>query len=330
VISREEMAASYEAALARHLARSDEETLSAAYEIGREALGADIGVLDVVAVHRGIVARIVRESAPNAIERAEAAADFLREALSPLEMAFRGYVQANVQLVHEREAVLAANEELEAFSYSVSHDLRAPLRAIDGFASMLEEDAADALPGVARSHLARIRANVDRMNRLIEDLLGLSRVGRAELVRRPVDLADLVVRANGRLRAPEPDRDVELTLVQPLVVSADPGLLAIAVDNLVGNAWKFTSKRERAHIEVGRDASGAFYVRDDGAGFDRAKAKKLFTAFQRFHASSEFPGTGIGLATVQRIVHRHGGRVWAESEPDRGATFHFTLGGGAG
>jgi PAS domain S-box-containing protein len=233
------------------------------------------------------------------------------------------------QRVSQRTAQLeATNKELEAFSYSVSHDLRAPLRAIDGFSQALIEDYQDRLDEPGRQHLARVRAGTQRMAGLIEDLLRLSRIARAEMRRGPVDLSALADAVVADLRRAEPQRRVEVAIQPGLSAEGDADLLRIVLVNLLSNAWKFTGRQPAARIELGAaDAGGerAFYVRDNGAGFDMAYAHKLFGAFQRLHATEEFPGTGIGLATVQRIVHRHGGRVWAEGALNRGATFHFTL-----
>jgi signal transduction histidine kinase len=239
---------------------------------------------------------------------------------------------ANVELwagldsrLAERAAQLeATNAELEAFSYAVSHDLRAPLRAIAGFSQMLLEDHAGAL-GVGRKHLDRIRAATRRMTRLIDDLLRFAQMASSELDRRGFDLAHVARDIVDELRTAEPARPVEVVIPAALSAHGDVRLVRVALENLLRNAWKFTSKREAARIEVGtRD--GAFFVRDNGAGFDAARADKLFTPFHRLHSASDFEGTGVGLATAQRIVHRHGGRIWAHSAPDRGATFYFTLG----
>jgi PAS domain S-box-containing protein len=227
-----------------------------------------------------------------------------------------------------RDAAEAANRELEAFSYSVSHDLRAPLRSIDGFSQALVEDCADRLGDEGRDHLGRIRAAAQRMAELIDDLLQLSRIGRGELVRRPVDLSALARRAADGLRQIEPEREVALTVADGVTAAGDPRLLQVLLDNLVGNAWKFTRGTSPACIEVGVEPGTdppVYFVRDNGAGFDMAYADKLFGAFQRLHSVREFEGSGIGLATVARIVHRHEGRVWGEGAPGRGATFRFTL-----
>jgi light-regulated signal transduction histidine kinase (bacteriophytochrome) len=246
------------------------------------------------------------------------------------------YRRLNAELerrVQERTAELvAANRELEAFSYSVSHDLRAPLRAMDGFSQALLEDCSAQLDPRGRDYLGRVRAAAARMAELIEDLLQLSRVTRAELRRESVDLSALARAVADELRQAQPGRAVELTVAEGLVGEGDARLLRIVLVNLLGNAWKFTGRQPQARIEFGgrRDADiQTFYIRDNGAGFDMAHATKLFGAFQRLHSMHEFSGTGIGLALVQRIVHRHGGRVWAESAPGQGATFHFTLKGQA-
>jgi signal transduction histidine kinase len=236
------------------------------------------------------------------------------------------------QLAEANRQLTAANAELESFSYSVSHDLRAPLRSIDGFSQALIEDLGPGLPAEAQGHLARIRAATQRMAHLIDDLLTLSKVTLADMTRGPVDLSELAARVVTDIRRQAPQQAVTVTIAPGLYTAGDTRLLRVALHNLIENAWKFTSRRENAHVDVGGIADAtdgrAFYVRDNGAGFDSAYGGKLFGAFQRLHAESEYPGTGIGLATVRRIVHRHGGRVWAEGTPDQGACFYFTLGRG--
>jgi PAS domain S-box-containing protein len=232
--------------------------------------------------------------------------------------------------VRQRTAELeTANKELEAFSYSVSHDLRAPLRSIDGFSQALVEDFGDKLDAEALEHLGRVRAAAQRMGELIDALLSLSRVSRTGLDMREVDLSAVAEAAGNELRDREPDRCVEFEVERGLMVHADPTLMRVLLDNLLGNAWKFTRERECACIAFGltaTDSGPAYFVRDDGAGFDMAHANKLFSAFQRLHPQDQYPGIGIGLTTAARIVHRHGGRIWAEAELDRGATFYFTMG----
>ncbi len=233
------------------------------------------------------------------------------------------------QRVVERTAQLeAANRELETFSYSVSHDLRAPLRSIDGFSQALLEDYRAMLDAQGQDHLQRIRSATQRMSELIDALLALSRVTRAELQREAIDLSAMAVAIMGELRQQDSARAADVEITPGLMASGDRRLLRVVLENLLGNAWKFTSKKAQARIEFGvrseRDGTPVFFVRDNGAGFDSAYADKLFGAFQRLHRMSEFPGTGIGLATVQRIIHRHGGRVWAEGAVNQGATFYFT------
>jgi PAS domain S-box-containing protein len=221
-----------------------------------------------------------------------------------------------------------ANRELESFSYSVAHDLRAPLRSIDGFSQALLEDYADKLDEEGKKCLRFVRESAQHMGQLIDALLTLSRVTRSELHREKVDLSALVRAAVARLRRSQPDRPVNVVILDGLEDSGDPRLLTVVFDNLLGNAWKFTGKRDGARVEFGvssTDGHPVYFLRDNGAGFDMAFATKLFGVFQRLHSATEFEGTGVGLATVRRIVSRHGGRVWAEGEVDRGATFHFTL-----
>ncbi len=233
------------------------------------------------------------------------------------------------ELVDERTKELTRlNKELEAFSYSVSHDLRAPLRAIDGFSQMVIEDYGSELDETARGYLRRVRAGTQRMGDLIDDMLQLSRVSRGELHTTTVNLRALARDSLRRLQQRDAKRAVEVNIVPQLIDRADESLLRIAIDNLLGNAWKYTGKAADPRIEFGakEDTEGkVYYVRDNGAGFDMCYVDKLFSAFQRLHKEHEFPGTGIGLATVQRIIHRHGGRIWAEGQPGKGAIFFFTL-----
>ncbi|MBI3995171.1 MAG: response regulator [Nitrospirae bacterium] len=244
-------------------------------------------------------------------------------------VAINDELKARQKELAERTAQLeSANKELESFSYSVSHDLRAPLRSIDGFSQALLDDSADRLDAQGRDHLQRVRTATRRMGELIDDLLALSRVTRSEMRRERMDLSALARTVSAGLRKAQPERQVEFVIAQGIVVDGDSGLLRAALENLLGNAWKFTAKHPRARIEFGVmqwENETAYFVRDDGAGFDMTYAGKLFGAFQRLHAVSEFEGTGIGLATVQRIINRHGGRLWAEGAVEKGATFYFTL-----
>lgn len=255
--------------------------------------------------------------------------DGVVEDVSARRAAERERDSATRELQRRAAALEVANRELDAFSYSVSHDLRAPLRAIDGFSRILVQDYGDHLDQRGRDYLGRVRAAAQHMAALIDDLLKLSRVTRTELQPGPVDLSALAVEILAGLQQRDPDRMVRCRIQPGIEVMGDPRLLRVVLDNLLENAWKFTAPRGEATLEFGvrEDAGEAvFFLRDNGVGFDMAYADKLFGAFQRLHDARDFPGTGIGLATVQRVINKHGGRVWAEAEVDRGATFYFTLG----
>ncbi len=263
-----------------------------------------------------------------ALQHAELLADLRAE------IAERQQAQQRVQSLNQglRQAVLelkAVNHELEAFSYSVSHDLRAPLRSIDGFSQALLEDYDDRLDSTGQDFLHRIRAATQRMGNLIDDLLTLSRVTRSSIKMEAVDLSQIAHRIVAELQESQPTRQVVVHIAPKLAVHGDAHLLQVVLENLLHNAWKFTSHHLQARIEVGivpqDNGIPAYFVRDDGAGFDMAYIDKLFSPFQRLHGMHDFPGNGIGLATVQRIVHRHGGQVWATGQVERGATFYFTL-----
>jgi two-component system, NtrC family, sensor kinase len=219
------------------------------------------------------------------------------------------------------------NDELESFSYSVAHDLRAPLRSIDGFSLALLEDCGDKLDEAGKQHLNYVRRSTQHMARLIDDLLALSRVTRSSLEPAPSDLSSIARAVVSRLTKTWPDRKVNIVLADGIVGYCDQRLVTIVLENLIGNAWKFTGKRDDARIEIGtiEGKPRTYFVRDNGAGFDMAYASKLFGVFQRLHSAAEFDGTGIGLATVQRVIRRHGGRIWAEGKVGCGATFYFTL-----
>jgi PAS domain S-box-containing protein len=233
------------------------------------------------------------------------------------------------QRVNERTAQLeVVNKELEAFSYSVSHDLRSPLRSIDGFSQILLDEYQAVLDDTAKSYLDRVRKATQHMGRLIEDILALSRAVRSEIHHESVDLSTIAKTVYDNLQQNNPDRTVDVIIRGGVIVNGDPSFLQIALENLLGNAWKFTGRKTQPQVEFGtivKEGKTTCFVRDNGEGFDMAHAGKLFGAFQRLHTASEFPGTGIGLATVQRIINRHGGQVWAEAEVGKGATFFFTL-----
>jgi light-regulated signal transduction histidine kinase (bacteriophytochrome) len=335
-----DLASAYAAELSVHLRGSSESVLLHAYELGRRALGEGLGVLDIVQMHHGAL-RTVAGAASQAIaqDQLDKASAFLIEVLSPIEMQFRGYhesiadlTEVNEQLRQAKAEIETANRDLESFSYSVAHDLRAPLRSIDGFSLALLEDQAEKLGDEGRQSLYHLREIAHHMKELIEDLLSLSQVTRAELTRRRVDLTSIAQDVAARLRQQNPDRKVRCDIAKGLVAEGDERLLGVALDNLLGNAWKFTSKCASARIQVGVAKNGSqptYFIRDNGAGFDMAYEAKLFAAFQRLHSAREFDGTGIGLAIVQRVIQRHGGHIWAKGEVGRGATFFFNLGEGA-
>ena len=245
------------------------------------------------------------------------------------ELALRQLNATLEERVQERTRLLeAANRELEAFSYSVSHDLRAPLRAVSGFTDLVLEQSSERLDDESRGYLARVKAAAARMSHLINDLIDLSRVARADFNRRDTSLSAIAADIANELAESEPGRSVDVRIADALEAHADPGLVRVLLANLIGNAWKFTGRRDPATIEVAAvrtDGVDTFFVRDNGAGFDTAHADRLFAPFQRLHSEKEFAGTGIGLALAQRVVHRHGGRIWADAKVDGGATFYFTL-----
>jgi light-regulated signal transduction histidine kinase (bacteriophytochrome) len=329
----------YTRVLETYLMAGDELALSRAYELGRRAVIEGRGVLDMAVLHGSTLEKLVL-SAPAADRSrlAHAATDVFTELLAPFEMSFRGYRAANEELQRlneslrrQKEAVEVANQELESFSYSVSHDLRAPLSSIDGFSQVILEKYADALDENGKRYFQKVRHATEHMAQLIDDLLALAHIEVGEMQRSDVDLSALVRRTSERLRAASPGRDARFDIQAGVHGNGDPRLLGVLLDNLLGNAWKFSSRRERAEIAFGCEqceGGTAYFIRDNGAGFDMGYAAKLFTAFQRFHSAGEFEGTGIGLAIVHRVVRRHGGRIWAESTPDGGATFYFTLGDG--
>ncbi|HYC61346.1 MAG TPA: ATP-binding protein [Thermoanaerobaculia bacterium] len=237
--------------------------------------------------------------------------------------------QRDVVLRRKTLELESANKELESFAATVSHDLRAPVGSIAGFAQALKEDYAPLLDDTGRECVQWIQFSAEQMSKMIEGMLQMARLARFDVHRTDVDLSQIAREIAERLRLSNPDRDVQFVIPDRIVANGDERLLHAVLDNLIGNAFKFTSKRPGARIELGSrtdDGTPAFYVRDNGAGFDPEHASKMFRPFQRLHSESEFSGTGIGLATVHRIVQRHGGRVWAEGEPEKGATVYFTTG----
>jgi signal transduction histidine kinase len=316
---------------------TDDETFRRV-ELAREA-GLKAGVaIPVIAGEEGDVVAVMVFYVPEAREVDERFIQILSAASAELGSLMRR-IRAEVDvrkhrdhleaLVEERTTELqAVNQELEAFNYSVSHDLRAPLRSIDGFSKILLEDCEDQLDAQGRDYLRRVGAATQRMGIMIDDLLDLSKVTRAEMRREIVDLSALAKTISAELQQAEPDREVTFLIAEGLVANGDAKLLHLVLENLLGNAWKFTRKHPQATIEfavVQDDGQPTYVVRDNGAGFDMTYADKLFGPFQRLHRQEDFEGTGVGLATVQRIISRHGGEVWGEGEVDKGATFYFTL-----
>ena len=305
-------------------------------------LNEETGHVEVRGVSRDIAerkhteekSRAVQVELQRLVEEADQSRQVLLSLLEDQKLAEERIHQLNIELeqrVQQRTIQLeSANKELEAFAYSVSHDLRAPLRAMDGFSAALLSDYPDRLDEQGRHYLERIQEASRRMGQLINDLLKLSRVTRTDFNRQQVNLSLLAQQISANLQALEPQRAVECEIAPDLIVAGDASLLRIVMENLLNNAYKFTRPKEVAQIEVGvlkKDEETVYFVRDNGVGFDMEYVGKLFAPFQRLHSMQEFPGTGIGLVTVQRIVHRHGGRVWPESVINQGTTFYFTLGG---
>lgn len=306
----------YSTALRDCVSGAGEVALAHAYELGRMAAGTGIGVVELAAIHDSALREVLGQNAPP-----PEVDQFFAEALSPFEMTHRGFREAN-------EKLEAAVRELEAFSYSVSHDLRAPLRTISAFTQALAEDLRYQLDDKAKDHLRRVLAAAARMNDLIDALLELSRISRTSLGRHTVDLSAVALAVVEELRRRDVTRKLSATIDPGLTAEADGRLVRILLDNLLGNAWKFTARTANPHVHIGsvrRDGQTAFFVRDNGAGFDMAYVDRLFTPFQRLHSDRDYAGTGIGLATAKRVVERHGGRIWAESTPGQGASFYFTL-----
>ena len=327
----------YYETLELHLADSSEVVLHSAYMLGRMAAANGVGVVDIAMLHSETLQRVIAATGvTSTAETIDKASQFLSECLAPYEMMLSGYSESNASLVQANDglnqaqaALESVNSELESFSYSVAHDLRAPLRGVLGFSQALLDDHSHQLDAEGLGFLHHVREAARDMTQLIDDLLTLSRVTRGELQRESVDVSDLAEKVLARLAAAQPERKVHVAVETGLTALCDARLLSVVLENLIGNAWKFSSRKTGARIEVGHidaDGQSAYFVRDNGAGFDMEHAEKLFGVFQRLHSPSEFEGTGIGLATVYRVITRHQGRVWAGGAVGQGATFYFTLG----
>jgi signal transduction histidine kinase len=272
--------------------------------------------------------RKLREASAGMRDEIHAVAETLRRTTAQRDVAERRIVALNDELKGRNGQLESLNAELESFIYSVSHDLRAPLRAIAGYSAILEEDYRDHIDETGREFLQRLSVNAERMAQRIDDLLYLSRISRQEMERAQVDLGPMAAGVVAELRERSPERSVEVTIGEGMTAFADPRLMTVALSNLIANAWKFTQRRTDARIEIGTtDCEGekCFWIRDNGAGFEPELARRLFLPFQRLHSDAEFEGTGLGLAIVERVIRRHGGRIWAEGAPEQGAVFRFTL-----
>lgn len=327
--------ANYAAALAGHLDGAGEVSLGRAYEVGREAVATGLGILDILEIHE---AALANRDASRTDQRSASA--FRLEVLAAFEIAFRGYREANLQLralnqtlLRQGAELVVANQELDSFSYSVSHDLRAPLRSIDGFTQAALEDGGDDLEPVVRDHLHRVRRSAQRMGELLESMLSLARAARGGLNVVKFDLTALAHDVTNELRESATFRASQIpdtVICNGMSAVGDTRLVRIVLVNLLQNAWKFSTGAAQPKVTVGSSefhGEPAFFVQDNGVGFDMQHRDQLFLPFRRLHPAGAFEGTGIGLATVQRVIHRHRGRVWAVGDLDQGATFYFTLPG---
>ena len=340
-VDRRLLASAFAESLGAYVAAPSESALSRGYEIGRQAINEGKGLLEIALMYQHAIGLFGHGGnwGPAQFERA---AEFLVEVVAPFEMTIRGYKEANQHLealTHQLEdqnhdlvaataAAEAANKDLEAYSYSISHDLRAPVRHIEGFSQLLVEEHGGELQQKAIEYVSTIQRSARNMSQMIEDLLNLARLDRQSLARTTVDLNVVVADVIHELQTDVGNRSVEWQVGALPIASCDPGLIKLVWTNLLSNALKYTRNRERAVIQIGQRSEGGAtvcFVKDNGAGFDPQFAGKLFGVFQRLPRADEFEGTGVGLATVERIVRKHGGRIWAEAIRGEGASFYFTL-----
>ncbi len=309
----------YASTLREYLARTGENSLQHAYELGRQAIQNGMGVMDIVSIHNEELFKLLSgaSTAKECMQIADAAQNLFIECLAPFELTHRGF-----------KDIESVNRDLESFSYSISHDLRAPLRAIDGFSKMLAKDLENEADEERKRKLDIVRNNVQKMDRLIEGLLTFSRAGRSAISPVRLDIKRIVKEIWDEQCLLNPGRRMELRIGRLPLSSGDRILIRQVVANLLANAVKYTRKKKSATIKIGghaQDGENVYNIKDNGAGFDMTYYDKLFGVFQRLHSESEYEGTGVGLAIVQRIIHRHGGRVWAEGKVGQGAIFYFSL-----
>ncbi len=318
--------AAYQQSLRECIAGAGEIALQHGHELVRQAVRDGLWVMDIVSAQRRTLLELLAdaETVNDCIRVVKASQDFFTECLAPFELTHRGFLE--VESLNNKLEV--ANKELESFSYSVSHDLRAPLRAIDGYSRMILKKQDEHFDEETRRQFQTIRDNVATMSRLIDDLLAFSRLGKQEMSKTNLDMEEMIREVWQNLLTINPGRNMTLCIEGIQAGMGDRSLIREVFSNLLGNAVKFTQKRDVARIEAGshiEDNEMVYYVRDNGVGFDMKYYDKLFGVFQRLHSADEYEGTGVGLAIVQRIIQRHGGRIWAESKIDEGACFHFTL-----
>ena len=318
----------YLATLISFLSGAGEFGLQRGYELGRSALETKLGLLMVAEAYVVALTEVLTPVSQESARTIAATRELLSTSLAPFEMTHQGYRESISKLESQATELNSVNRELETFSYAVSHDLRAPLRTMASYAQILLEDYGKQLDEKGRQHLTRIVDSAHRMAQLIEGLLSLSRFSRQEPTRSSVDLSQMARTIIQEIQSAKPDRQVSILIAENVMAQGDQQLLHVVMTNLLTNAWKFTAKKADASIEFGMtttDGKSVYFVKDNGAGFDMKFVDKLFGAFQRLHSTAQFEGTGVGLATVKRIIERHEGQIWAEAQIDQGATFYFTL-----
>ena len=328
--------AEYSSILNSYLEKHDENSLQRSYEFGRKAIESKTTLLFVLELFTQALVNVLKETSPKSAQTLLNSSELLAASLAPFEMTNRGYEDAihnlqslNDELSQKTSELSEANKEIESFSYSVSHDLRAPLRSIMGFSQILWEDIGYSADPAIRRSAEKIMIAAQKMDSLIVGLLNLSKLTRKELIRNEINLSALAEDTISELRNSYPEHKITTIISPNIRAKGDVQLLRVVLMNLLSNAWKFTSKQLQAEVEFGvlnQNGKDIYFVKDNGAGFDEQYSSRLFGAFQRFHSEKEYEGTGIGLATVQRIIHKHGGQIWANAKVGKGATFCFTLG----